>query len=275
MAPWIPTSYLPHDDLIAARHILDAQTFELWRATPDGIAGVPYSPIVALLCEPIIGDGGIIEIPDVFLREIRAWTTLTGVPLVFDEIQSGSGRTGTYLASTASGVKADYYTLSKSLSGGLGKVSICAVESSRFHPTFSLVHSSTYNEDDFSCALAITAITICEDDSLYERASTIGEKYLAGMREIRARYPHLVADVRGRGLMLGIEWTEEAAAVLPGLHLSQQIESYLFTQHRVRVGTAISSPRITRLAPPAIIDDHDIQRSLIALESVCGWLDRA
>ncbi len=274
LAPWIPTSYLPHNDLDAVHRLLESHTHDLWSVTPDGVSRVPYSPVVALLCEPIIGDGGVIEVSDEFLREIRAWTRSTGVPLVFDEIQSGSGRTGTYLASTAAGVSADYYTLSKSLSGGLGKVSICAVASSRFHPTFALVHSSTYNEDDFSCALAITAINVCEEEGLYERVNTVGERYLEGMREIQARHPRLVADVRGRGLMLGIEWTDAAAAVLPGLHLSQQIESYLFTQYRVRVGTAISSPRITRLAPPAIIEDRDIQHSLDALEAVCAWLDR-
>lgn len=272
---WIPTLHFPHGAPDAARRTLDAQTHALWHPTPDGVIRVPYSPVVALLCEPIIGDGGVIEVSSAFLREIRDWTTATRVPLVFDEIQSGAGRTGTYLASAASGVTADYYTLSKSLSGGVGKVSVCAVASSRFRPTFALVHSSTYNEDDFSSALAITALAVCEEEGLYECAVAIGERYLAGLRGIQARHPRIVADVRGRGLMLGVEWTAAAAAALPGRHLAQQIESYLFTQHRVRVGTAISSPRITRLAPPAVIDDSDIDDSLDALEDVCGWLERA
>ncbi|MCZ9338376.1 aminotransferase class III-fold pyridoxal phosphate-dependent enzyme, partial [Streptomyces sp. TRM76130] len=124
--------------------------------------------------------------------------------LVFDEIQCGMARTGTFLASESSGVVADYYVFSKSLGGGLAKVSALLVTADRYVPEFGRHHTSTFADDDFSSRIATAAVRLALD--WRERIGDVGALLRRRLDEVAARWPDTVAEVRGRGLLLGVEF---------------------------------------------------------------------
>src|SRR5207302_9543712 len=126
-----------------------------------------------------------------------------GIPLVVDEIQSGMGRTGAFLASQALGLKPDYLCLSKSLGGGLAKIGALLIKRDRFVEEFSVKHTSTFAEDDRSCLLALKALEILDRDDLPARCAARGRHLLQKLEELRARFPDQIKDVRGKGLMVG------------------------------------------------------------------------
>jgi acetylornithine/succinyldiaminopimelate/putrescine aminotransferase len=183
---------------------------------PDGavVLGVrTVTGIAGCFVEPIQGEGGIREIPAEVLALLREAADAHGFPLVMDEIQSGMGRTGDFLASQASGVRGDYYLLSKSLGGGMAKISALLVDRERYMDDFGYLHTSTFADDDFSCGIALKVLDLLEADGgvLLQRVRERGAYFLSRLEELQMRYPGQLRAVRGRGLMIGIElappWT--------------------------------------------------------------------
>ncbi|RMG15622.1 MAG: aminotransferase class III-fold pyridoxal phosphate-dependent enzyme [Planctomycetota bacterium] len=233
----------------------------------------------ALFAEPIQGEGGIRELPTATLRIARRLAEAAGFPIVFDEIQSGCGRTGDFLASTASGVIGDYYVLSKALGGGLCKVAACLVDSARYRERFGFLHTSTFAEDDPSCRVARKALDLIADPAAgtLARVRERGALLAAGLAALRERYPSVVREVRGRGLMLGVELVDQDESPSPTLRLlSNQgflgfaIAGYLLHEHRVRVLPTLSNRSVLRLQPSAFIADEAIARFLAAFDEACG-----
>jgi acetylornithine/succinyldiaminopimelate/putrescine aminotransferase len=270
-----PTIHLAANSLDDLEDKLSQYETKLFCAREDGVVEVPYTNVLGIICEPILGDGGIIELSDDYLRALRDWAARFEVPLIFDEIQSGIGRTGDFLASTPSGVVGDYYTLSKALSGGIGKVSALAIDATRFVTRFGLVHSSTYNEDDWSCSIALRALDLIRKEDVPRLAREKGREFRTRLEDLMHRYPNLITEIRGRGLMLGIAWSPNVEQLIPAdRHAAQYIEGILFRERQVRVGTAISTRLITRLTPSALISTDSMEEFLDACESLCDGLNR-
>ncbi|NEE51064.1 aminotransferase class III-fold pyridoxal phosphate-dependent enzyme, partial [Streptomyces sp. SID8455] len=118
----------------------------------------------AFVVEPIQGEGGIRVLSEEFAREIQEFSAAIGCPVVVDEIQSGMGRTGTLLASSALGLRGDYYTLAKTLGGGIAKTSVMLVRQAYYRKEFEIVHSSTFAKDSFSCHIALKVLELLEAD---------------------------------------------------------------------------------------------------------------
>jgi predicted amino acid dehydrogenase len=200
------------------------------------------------------------------------------VPLIFDEIQCGMGRTGTFLFSEQLEVTADYYALSKSLGGGLSKIAALLVNTELYEEEFSMIHSSTFAEDDHSASIAIKALDMLERNKgeLYKKCTERGEQLLDGLHSIRAKYPSVIKAIRGKGLMLGIEFHKQddtdsrTFKMLSTQHLlGYVIAGYLLHEHRIRVAPTLSSTATIRLEPSAFISENDCDTLLKALERMC------
>lgn len=236
-----------------------------------------YINISGMFIEPLQGEGGIHIIDKDFLKTCREITAQDKIPLVFDEIQCGMGRTGSFLFSEQLGVVADYYLLSKSLGGGISKVSALLIDSDLYEDEFGMIHSSTFAEDDHSSAIALKALDILDrNDEIYRTCTLRGRYLLDGLERIRGFYPTVIQGVRGAGLMLGIEFQCQDSTN-SGIFrvISEQnllgyiISGYLLHEHRIRVAPTMSSNITIRLEPSAYISVEDCRKFLLAIERLC------
>jgi len=231
--------------------------------------------ISACLCEPIQGEGGVYELSSRFMKALRRAANDGNFPLVIDEIQSGMGRCGTFLASEASEVCGDYYLLSKSLGGGLAKISALLVDRDRYENEFSYLHSSTFADDDYSSAIAsgVMAILGRDDGAVIKQCRQTGEALLHRLRSLQVRFPEQIQDIRGRGLMIGIELAPQLNSSSPLLRVvsEQQLLSYLasgymLNNHNIRVAPTLANKTVIRVEPSAYISDDSCEQFCHALE---------
>jgi acetylornithine/succinyldiaminopimelate/putrescine aminotransferase/predicted amino acid dehydrogenase len=234
--------------------------------------------VAGLIFEPIQGEGGVREITPEFAERAAALCAARGTPLIADEIQTGMGRTGTFLACEALGVAPDYVCLSKALGGGLAKISATLIRRDRHVDKFDVLHTSTYAEDDYSSGVALKTLELLDEPAL-EGCRRKGDVFLNGLRALRAAYPDIVADVRGRGLMVALEFRRllDSPSTLLRLLTNQDdlvfvLVGYLFNVHGIRVAPTLSDPQTLRIEPSFLISDQDIDRSLAALDDVCARL---
>ena len=163
----------------------------------------------AFLVEPIQGEGGIVEPPPGYLAEVRAICHEAGVLLALDEIQTGLGRTGDLFACEAEGVVPDVMMLAKALGGGLIPIGAVLCTEEAYSSAFAMKHSSTFAGNALACRAGLATLETAHarrrpaaEAGRPQRASASG----AGSKELAARYPHLIAEIRGRGYMLGIRF---------------------------------------------------------------------
>ncbi len=192
----LPNRSVPFGDLDAARGAL----------TPD---------VAAFIVEPIQGEGGVNPAPPGYLAGLRELCDGAGALLIFDEVQTGMGRTGRLYAAEHDGVVPDLMTLGKGLGGGFPVAAFIASES--LASTVSIGdHGSTYGGNPLACAAANAVFRVLEQEKLVERAARLGEKLQVRLREFGAEHPALVESVRGRGLLVGCALRDaERAASLP------------------------------------------------------------
>ncbi|MBE2268207.1 MAG: aminotransferase class III-fold pyridoxal phosphate-dependent enzyme [Anaerolinea sp.] len=159
----------------------------------------------AIVIEPVLGEGGYVPAPDRFLRELRDLCREHGILLVFDEIQTGFGRTGKMFALEYSGVTPDILIMAKGLGSG---VPISAVGASRaLMEKWAIgAHGGTYGGNALAAAAGAATIRVLRDEKLPENAARQGDRLLDGLKSLQAEFP-IIGDVRGRGLMVGAEFT--------------------------------------------------------------------
>jgi ornithine--oxo-acid transaminase len=230
-----------------------------FRVVPYGDAGAVRKAVnrntVAVLVEPIQGEAGVIVPPDGFLRELRAICTRENILLIADEIQTGLGRTGTMFACEQEGVQPDMYVLGKALGGGFYPVS--AVVASRdvlgvFEPGD---HGSTFGGNPLACAIARAALQVIVEENLPQRAAEMGAYFMDGLRKIPS--PH-IKEVRGRGLLIGIEIQQESGPARPFCErLMEQGLLCKETHHQV-----------IRFAPPLVITREETDWALERIRRV-------
>ncbi|MET9763733.1 aminotransferase class III-fold pyridoxal phosphate-dependent enzyme [Streptomyces sp. NPDC006372] len=245
-------------------------------------AGMPHSgvrhlsPVAACFAEPIQGESGVREVPAETLAALRELADRHEAVLVFDEIQSGMGRTGTFLASETSGVAADYYLFSKSLGGGLAKVSALLVAADRYVAEFGRHHTSTFADDDFSSLIAKAAVdlSVAYRDRIVETGTLLRNR----LAEVAARRPDAIVEVRGRGLLLGVEFALPRPdsgllrEVFDSESLGYLIAGRLLHEHRIRVIPTLSAPTTLRVEPSALLEPADVDRIAAAFDDVARLL---
>ena len=214
------------------------------------------SDIAAIVVEPIQGEGGYIVPPAGWLGELRDLCSANGIVLVADEVQSGVGRTGRMWAVEHEGIEPDVILAGKGLASGLPLAAVIASEElmrSWGHGK----HGSTFGGNPVACAAAIATLDLV-DDSLADNAATVGGHLLRGLAEMQHRRPQIV-EVRGRGLMIGIEFESHDFA--------HDVEQAAFRSGLLVLTCGEAS---LRLAPPLTVTEHQADVALALLEAAIG-----
>jgi ornithine--oxo-acid transaminase len=195
---------------------------------------------VAFLVEPIQGEAGVIIPPPGYLKRARALCTQHNVQLIFDEIQTGLGRTGKFLAEEHEGIEADVTLIGKALSGGFYPVSAVLSNSDIMSVLHPGEHGSTFGGNPLACAVGRAALKVIVEEGLVENAARIGDRLKAGLEAVRS--PR-VKDIRGRGLMLAVELHADAGGA----------RSVCETLQARGLLAKETNEHIIRIAPPLIL----------------------
>ena len=232
---------------------------------PKGFKTIPYGDVAALekaitpntaafLVEPIQGEGGIIVPPAGYLKACANLCKKHNVLMIADEIQTGLGRTGKLLACHHEDVQPDAIVLGKALGGGLLPVSLFLTRHEVMDVFTPGDHGSTFGGNALAAAVGNAALEVLQEEQLTERAAQLGEYFRAELKKIQSR---LIVDVRGKGLLIGLEIAKDYPAKKLCLQLLEQGVLSKETHHTV-----------VRLAPPLVITKEQIDTAVLALQSV-------
>jgi len=222
---------------------------------------VPADSVAAIVVEPIQGEGGYVVPPAAFLPRLREICDAHGIMLVADEVQTGFGRSGRMFAVDHSGVVPDIMCVAKGMGNGLPIGAIVAKRSvmARWHPG---EHGTTFGGNPVACAAATVVIETLRKERLPERAAALGERVLQRARGWRADHPRL-ADVRGRGLMIGLEFMEGR---LPAPELTQRILHAALERDLLLLTCGVDE-NVIRLIPPLTITEQELEKGMDVLEA--------
>ncbi|MHB1417501.1 MAG: acetylornithine transaminase [Chloroflexota bacterium] len=235
---------------------------------PAGFKQVPYDDIGALkaattkltagvLLEVVQGESGVHPASSEYLRAVRQWCDEQNMLLIFDEVQTGMGRTGKFLAYEHYGIEPDIITMAKGLAGG---VPIGAVLAKQSASVFELSdHGSTFGGNPLACAAGVATMRTLFEQGLIARAATVGTYLLGKLEEMAGKFPS-IAEVRGLGLMAAFDLKEEQAA--------QVVNGAL--QRGVILNN--TGPRTVRMVPPLILSEPDVDEAIAAISETLAEL---
>ncbi len=225
----------------------------------DALSAAVDEHAAAVLLEPIQGEGGIVTPPPGYLAGVRAACDRAGALLILDEIQTGLGRTGRWWASEHDGVVPDIMTTAKSLGGSLVPISatVFTEDLREFLIPNPFIHLSTFGGSDLACAVALEVIAVIEETGLVEHAAAMGQRLFAGLHAIAAARPEVVTEIRGRGLMAGIQYAEDSLGPRMSYHLAR---------HGVLAIYSGNQPSVMRLMPTLTVEEDDVDFLLASLD---------
>ena len=264
----------PRGDVVVFHGAFHGRTYGALSATPQESKQAPFAPLVpgfraiaidpdavraavdertaAVLMEPVLGESGVHPMPLEVLRAAREACDATGAALVFDEVQTGMGRTGTLWAHEQAGVVPDAMTLAKGLGGGMpiGALVIGPRLAGVFAPGD---HGSTFAGGPLACAAANAALDVLDDEALLARVRELGERLAEGLREL----PRVV-EVRARGLMVAADIEGDAPALARRALLEQ------------RLVINATGPATVRFLPPLVIGEAEVDEALARVAALLG-----
>lgn len=266
-----PTKY----KIISADESFHGRTFDTLAATGHDYYHVGYGPlspghvlvpygdikaleaqmdddVCAVLLEPIQGEGGVHVPPDEYLQQVRALCDKHDALLIFDEVQTGVARTGKWFAYMHSGVKPDILTFAKGIGGGF-PVAGFAVPERLAHVFQPGDHGGTFGGNPLACAAVYATLTTIKSEGLVDKVAEKGEYFKNELRKLQEKYPDKVTDVRGCGLMLGMEVAGEGKPI---------VESCLANNVIVNC----TAGNVIRIVPPLIISREEIDIVVAALD---------
>ena len=209
----------------------------------------------AILIEPIMGEGGVRVVPPEFLRALRRLCDERGLLLVFDEVQTGVGRTGQLFAYQQSGVSPDIMALAKALGGGF-PLGACLATSEAGKGMTAGTHGSTFGGNPLAMAAANSLLDVVLADGFLDHVRRAGLLLKQRLAEIKDRYPQIVAEVRGEGLLIGVR------AVVPSGDLVDELRAE-------KMITVAAGDNVVRLLPPLIVSEAEIADAVGRLERAC------
>jgi len=222
---------------------------------------VPAEEVAAVVVEPIQGEGGYVVPPPTFLPELRELTRKHGILLIADEIQSGMGRTGRMWACDHSGVVPDILVTAKGIASGMPLgLTVARADIMNWPPG---AHASTFGGNPVACAAALETIRLLEETYI-ANAEKMGQYILNRLQDWPAKHK-LVGDVRGRGLMIGIELVKDPATREPNHEVCQRVIRRAFEQGLLVLSCGEST---VRLMPPLVVEQHQADFALDVLERV-------
>lgn len=215
--------------------------------------------LAAFIAEPILSSGGIIELPVGYLAALRQKCDERGMMLILDEAQTGVGRTGHMFAFQRDGVTPDILTLSKTLGAGLPLSAVLTSRDieERAHER-GFIFYTTHVSDPLPAAVGLTVMDVVEKDGLIECARTVGNRLRAGLEAIQQRF-ECVGDVRGRGLLLGIEIVTDRESRAPDLAMGERIAAEAMARGlSMNIAKLPAMGAVFRIAPPLTVSDDEI-----------------
>ncbi|EIW70143.1 hypothetical protein TREMEDRAFT_30324 [Tremella mesenterica DSM 1558] len=228
--------------------------------------------LACVIIEPIISTGGIITLPPGYLKEMKSHCERRGMVLIIDEAQTGMGRTGDMFAFEHEGVIPDILTLSKTLGAGLPLgATICTQEIERVCHEKGFFYYTTHLNDPLVCAVGAKVCEIVVRDNLVGEAKRKGKLLEEGLKNLQKKYP-CIGDVRGRGLMMGIEIVLDPITKIPGDELGTSISARCMeTGLSCNVVQLKGMGGTFRIAPPLTITDEEISEGIAIMDAAFDW----
>ena len=234
----------------------------------------------AVILEPIQGEGGIIVPRAGYLRGVRELCDRYNTLLIVDEIQTGLGRTGKYFDCQHENVVPDIMCLAKSLGGGIMPLGACIATEKVYKKAYGsmercLLHTSTFGGNSRAMAAGIAALGYIVDNRLDKKAGEMGRYALERMRDMKEKYP-LIKDIRGRGLMLGVEFYSGEGSLINKFsggtvsrlgkeYIGAVVAGELLNKHRIITAYTLNNPNVIRLEPPLLIGREQIDYMIESL----------
>ncbi|WP_045201022.1 aminotransferase class III-fold pyridoxal phosphate-dependent enzyme [Rhodococcus sp. B7740] len=234
------------------------------------------------LVEPIQGEGGVVCPPDGYLRRVREICDRHGVLMALDEVQTGLGRTGRMFAAEHEGVVPDILTVAKALGGGIVPVGAVLCAPRLVNESFALRHTSTFAGNALAARVGIAVLDeLTRDDcAVVENAAVLGRQLKHDLSALAEKYPSVVTEVRGRGLLLGMEFTADVnmvgrqsllGSIADQHNLAVVICSYLLNVEGIRVAPTLFGNRVIRIEPPLTVSAVQCSRLVAALDRALGY----
>jgi 4-aminobutyrate aminotransferase/(S)-3-amino-2-methylpropionate transaminase len=218
--------------------------------------------VAYFIAEPVLGEGGIIVPPVEYFKVVKEVLDSHDVLFIADEVQSGFCRTGKMFAIEDSGVEPDIMAMAKGIANGfpLGAFIARKEIADAFQPGD---HLTTFGGNPVSCAAALANLRFMEDEKLADQAATKGGRLMEALREIRPKHA-TIGEVRGRGLMIGIEMVEDAGGKAPATEAAKRIKAAV-RDRGVAIGIGGVYGNVLRIQPPLTISDDEIDTVLAAM----------
>jgi 4-aminobutyrate aminotransferase len=221
---------------------------------------VPAQEVAAILVEPIQGEGGYLVPPDSFLPGLRALCDRHGILLIFDEVQSGIGRTGRMFACQHWGVRPDIMTLAKGLASGL-PMGLVVARRELMQKWQRGAHGNTFGGNPLCCAAALATLQLVHNEYA-ANAAAVGEYFLGRLRALQRQFP-CIGDVRGKGLMIGVELISDPLTREPARELCANVLTRAFHHGLLLLSCGQST---VRFIPPLMIERHHVDEALEKLQ---------
>ena len=215
----------------------------------------------AIMIEPLMGEGGVRTVEPSFLRALRELCDQHGLLLVFDEVQTGMGRTGDLFAYQRTGVAPDIMSLAKALGGGFPVGAVLATSDAAKGMTAG-THGSTFGGNPLAMSAANATLEVMLEPGFLDHVKRIGLLFKQRLAEIKDRYGNVISDVRGEGLLLGLK------AVVP----SSELVDALRAEKMITVG---AGDNVVRLLPPLVINEQEIGEAVNRIDRACAALSKA
>jgi len=272
-APLVPgVTHIPYPDVYRNLGSLDADAYALScaRFIEDKLfqTALPPEEVAAIFVEPIQGEGGYVIAPTVFMQELRRICDRHGILLVVDEVQSGVGRTGKWWAVEHTGVQPDIVCMAKGIASGMPLgVTISKAEVMDWEPGS---HASTFGGNPVCNAAALATLDVIEREGLLQNATEVGNHMLKRMADWPSKH-RLVGDVRGRGLMIGVEIVKDKKTKAYASVERNRIVQLAFERGILMLGCG---PSTVRLSPPLVVTKDAADAALEALEESISFVEK-
>ncbi len=235
----------------------------------------------AFIVEPIQGEGGVIEAPAGYLKLARTLCDRYGVLMIVDEIQTGLGRTGALFACLAEGIAPDAMTVAKALGGGIIPVAACLLSPAAYCEDFAFKHSSTFGGNGLAMRVGLRVVErlTSETEGILEQVVRQGNYLKSGLCALQRAHGSVIREIRGRGLMLGVELAADRAMIARGVGsfmpmlgdgLALFAASYLLNVPHVRVAPTLNGSRVLRVAPPLTVTRDECDWILQGFEQLAS-----
>lgn len=236
----------------------------------------PFSLLAGAFVEPIQGEAGIIPVNSNFLAVLKKYSLQEDFLLVFDEIQAGMFRTGKLASGNHTDITADIYTFSKSLGGGVAKIAATSVNSRKYIEDFGFLHTSTFADDDFSSLIALEVLDILQgEESPLHEGMKVADYLSARLETLRNLFPDVIKEIRGKGLMLAIEFNDllkdmgfEFKTICDSRMQGYMMASVLLNHEGVRMNPSLSNNLTMRVQPSLYFNIIQVEEFILALTNM-------